>query len=38
MHNFSKDCVLLVLASCEYDENDYIRLYEKFLEEVKSAI
>ena len=24
MDNFSKDCVLLVLASEEYDENDYI--------------
>jgi len=36
MHNFSDDCVLLVLASEEYDEDDYIRCYEKFLEEVKS--
>ena len=25
MHNFSHDCVLLVLASEHYDENDYIR-------------
>lgn len=32
MHGFSKDCVLLVLASEHYDENDYIREYEEFLE------
>lgn len=30
MHNFSADCVLLVLASEYYDENDYIRNYNKF--------
>ncbi len=30
MHDFSEDCVLLVLASEHYDENDYIRDYEKF--------
>jgi len=33
MKNFSEDCVLVVLASEHYDENDYIRDYEKFLEE-----
>lgn len=32
MHDFSNDCVLLVLASELYDENDYIRKYEEFLE------
>lgn len=32
MHDFSKDCVLLVLASEHYDEADYIRDYEEFLE------
>lgn len=32
MHDFSKDCVLLVLASEHYDENDYIRNYQEFLE------
>lgn len=32
MHNFSKDCVLLVLASEHYDEEDYIRDYKKFEE------
>ncbi|WP_133013469.1 sugar 3,4-ketoisomerase [Marinomonas flavescens] len=32
MHDFSEDCVLLVLASECYDESDYIRDYDKFLE------
>lgn len=32
MHDFSADCVLLVLASDYYDESDYIRKYEHFLE------
>ncbi len=31
--NFSKDCVVMVLASEHYDENDYIRKYEDFLKE-----
>ncbi len=31
MHDFSEDCVLLVLASEHYDEGDYIRDYERFL-------
>ena len=30
MHDFSEDCILLVLASEHYDENDYIRDYDKF--------
>lgn len=30
MTDFSKDCVLLVLASEHYDENDYIRNYDEF--------
>lgn len=30
MHDFSEDCVLLVLASEHYDESDYIRVYEDF--------
>lgn len=34
MHNFSDDCVLLVLASDIYDESDYIRNYQAFLEAV----
>lgn len=35
MHDFSPDCVLLVLASEHYEESDYIRCYETFLERVK---
>ena len=31
MHDFSSDCVLLVLASEHYDETDYIRLYSNFV-------
>ena len=32
MHDFSKDCILLVLASEHYDESDYIRDYNEFQE------
>ncbi len=32
MHDFSPDCVLLVLASEHYFENDYIRNYSDFLQ------
>ena len=35
MKNFSEDCVLLVLASKLYDESDYIRTYDKFLNELE---
>ena len=31
MHDFSMDCVLLVLASEHYDENDYIRNHATFI-------
>lgn len=31
MRNFSSDCILLVLASSHFDENDYIRSYDEFL-------
>ncbi len=31
MHDFSENCVLLVLASEHYDETDYIRDYDEFL-------
>lgn len=31
MHDFSDDCVLMVLADQLYDESDYIRNYEDFL-------
>ena len=30
MHDFSEDCVLIVLASELYDESDYIRNYQDF--------
>ena len=30
MHDFSDDCVLLVLADQHYNESDYIRSYEEF--------
>lgn len=32
MHDFSPDCVLLVLADALYDEMDYIREYRRFRE------
>ena len=35
MYDFSEDAVLMVLASEYYDENDYIRDYDKFLAFVK---
>lgn len=31
IHDFSECCVLLVLASEHYDEQDYIRSYDEFL-------
>ncbi|MEX6314973.1 FdtA/QdtA family cupin domain-containing protein [Providencia manganoxydans] len=37
MHDFSEDCVLMVLASELYDESDYIRNYDDFLEECKNV-
>ena len=36
MFDFSPDAVLMVLASEFYDESDYIRDYDEFLEFVKS--
>lgn len=36
MHDFSKDCILLVLANDHYYEADYIRDYSEFLKLVKS--
>ncbi len=32
--NFSRDCVVMVLASEHFDEKDYIRDYEEFLKVV----
>ncbi|ELA7821895.1 WxcM-like domain-containing protein, partial [Vibrio alginolyticus] len=37
MHDFSEDCVLMVVASELYDEADYIRDYDTFLKEVAHA-
>lgn len=37
MHDFSSDCVLMVLADEYYDVNDYITDYNKFLKEVKNV-
>ncbi|MBK2092378.1 sugar 3,4-ketoisomerase [Francisella philomiragia] len=36
MHDFSDDCVLMVLASDIYDESDYIRDYADFLKELRN--
>ena len=36
MHDFSPDCVLLVLASEHYDESDYIRNFDDFKKAVNS--
>lgn len=35
MHDFSSDCVLMVLADDYYKDSDYIKDYNKFLEVVK---
>ena len=35
IYNFSKDAVLLVLASEEYDEDDYIRKYDEFISSIE---
>lgn len=35
MYDFSDDCVLMVLADEHYDEDDYIRDYTQFLQEIK---
>ena len=37
MHDFSDDCILMVLADSWYDEDDYIRDYNQFLKEVEYA-
>jgi hypothetical protein len=37
MHDFSEDCIIVVLASDYYDESDYIRDYNVFLEECKNV-
>tara|TARA_B110000208_G_scaffold127789_1_gene155435 strand:+ start:3780 stop:4178 length:399 start_codon:yes stop_codon:yes gene_type:complete len=35
MRNFTPDCVLLVLADQHYDEADYIRDYDQFIDWIK---
>ncbi|KAB7897119.1 WxcM-like domain-containing protein [Rouxiella sp. S1S-2] len=35
MHDFSKDCALVVLASEKYDKTDYIHDYDVFVAEAK---
>lgn len=35
MFDFSQDCVLMVLASEHYDESDYLRNYDEFIEAVQ---
>ena len=35
MHDFSDDCVLMVIANHHYDEADYIRNYDEFMRMVK---
>lgn len=34
MEDFETKCILMVLADDCYDEGDYIRSYDRFLEEV----
>lgn len=36
MYDFSKDCVLMVLADSHYDESDYIRDYDEFMKVAKN--
>jgi dTDP-4-amino-4,6-dideoxygalactose transaminase len=34
MKNFSKDCIIMVICSYKYDETEYIRDYDLFLNEI----
>ncbi|WP_449557201.1 sugar 3,4-ketoisomerase [Huaxiibacter chinensis] len=36
MYDFSQDCILMVLADDVYDESDYIRNYQEFIERIKN--
>lgn len=38
IHDFSDDCVLVVIASEHYDEDDYIRNYANFLTSVNCNV
>ena len=35
MYDFSRDSVLLVLASTQYDPDEYIRNYDEFIKEIR---
>ena len=37
MHDFTEDCILMVFADTYYDESDYIRDYDKFLEIISDS-
>ena len=37
MHDFSPDCVLMVLADNYYDEADYIRNYPKYIDVINES-
>lgn len=36
MFNFSKDCVIMVICSYKYDEEEYIRNYGDFIKEINN--
>lgn len=38
MHDFSDDCILMVLADDFYDEADYIRDYDQFTNSMRGVI
>lgn len=38
MYDFSEDCVLMCVASDIYDERDYIRNFEEYLEYMKGEV
>lgn len=38
MHDFTEDCVLMVLANKHYDETDYIRSYDEFKRAVNNEV
>ena len=37
MHNFSSDCIIMILADDHYREDDYIRDYKNFVQEVRTS-
>ena len=38
MYDFSEDAVLMVLASEYYDESDYIRNYDEYIQYIKNEV